>query len=211
MHHAWSLFALHKCISLEEYLPELGVLLGSTLDLNMSEIDLHCKRIDLKQLLTEGVNQFVAFANTEMQIPMVLCYTGDTQAIMLFTSWLKAQGVIVWPLELSSSAMIAIADTMVAKNYYDAKFVFDVVTHRKNLKKIEIEVDKQSFRALAGEKDAPLQESIIPYIHDRSGIVVGKLPLVLIAFAGFATVGMHVIQTSAWSSEHLRKLLQCIQ
>lgn len=211
MRHVWSSFALHRYISLEDALPELGRLFGSPLDLDVTEIDEHCKRIDLKQKLDEETNQFVAFSNVQLQTPMVLCSTGNNHTIMLFISWIRAQGVILWPLKLDTAAMVTIADAIGSQRCYDTRLVFELVTQGKHLKKIEIEVDKQSFRALAGEKESPLQKAIIPYIYERSGLVVDKLPLVLVTFTGVAAVSPHEIIISFWNIQVLRTLLECIQ
>lgn len=213
MRHEWSLFGLHRLISLEEQLTELKDLLGSNLNVDSTAIDDHRIRIDLVQEQEDGINQFTMFFDGRMRLPMVLCYTGADQWIHLFCSWLKSQGVIIWPVELDTQAMLQIADTIVGMQCYDTKFVFDVVTTDRNLKKMELEVDKASFRRLTSELKSPtaLQESIVPYIYQRSGMLLDQLPLTIISFTGAASVTHSRIVLSSWSSDILNKLLGLIQ
>lgn len=213
MRYEWSLFELHRLIILEERFTELKELLGSNLNLDILAIDEHTTRIDLLQENDDGINRFILFRNSKMRVPMVLCFAGEDQWIQLFCGWLKSQGVIVIPIELNAQAMLGIADEIIGLQSYDTKFIFDVTTTDRNLRKLELEVDKESFKFLTRNLTlhTALRDKIVPYIYHRSGMIIEKLPLTVISFLGAASVSHDKIVVSSWSNETLEKLLELTQ
>ncbi|CAR27415.1 hypothetical protein ZYGR_0I06890 [Zygosaccharomyces rouxii] len=213
MRYEWSLFELHRLIFLEERLTELKELLGSNLNLDKLAINEHTTRIDLLQEHDDSINRFTIFCNAEMRVPMVLCFAGEDQWIQLLCSWLKSQGVIVLPIELDSQAMLSVADEIIGLKSYDTKLIFDVTTTDRNLRKLELEVDKESFQRLTREltSHTALQDIIVPYIYQRSGMIIEKLPLTMISFTGAASITHDKIVVSSWSNDTLKKLLEVVQ
>ncbi|GCE99144.1 hypothetical protein ZYGM_002530 [Zygosaccharomyces mellis] len=213
MRHEWTLFELHRLIFLEEKFTELRDLFGPNLTLDTMVVNEHTTRLDLLLENNEDTSRFIIFRNPKIQVPMVLCFTGENQLIQLLSCWLKSQGVIVLPITLNPQAMLNMADSIRGLQFYDTKLIFDVNTTDKNLKKLELEVDKESFKLLTADLSShtALRDKIVPYIYQQSGIITEKMPLTMISFAGAASITHNKIITSSWRNDTLEELLNLIQ
>lgn len=210
MPHVWSFYALNKCIYLEEHLSALEALLGSTLSLATRQIKPYhqvdieeYKRIDLKQDLEESEGHFVLLCKKEFQVPALLSYSGNSYPKDIILEWLKSElGVVIYPVKLDSKSMIDIADAFMQTNerhistFYDTKFLLDIETQNENLKKMDIEIDKESVKILSSSQPSPLNEAILPYIFQETGIRLPRLPLSMIVLTGLVKIKRDAIITA---------------
>lgn len=210
MPHVWSFYALNKCIYLEEHLPALEALLGTTLSLGTRQIKSHhqidiakYRRTDLEQDLEESVGYFALLCKEDFQVPTLLGYSGKSYPKDTILEWLKSElGVIIFPVNLNQESMIDIADAFMLRNerqlsnYYDTKFLFDIDTQNENLKKMDIEIDKESVKILSSSLSSPLNAAILPYIFQETGIQLTKLPLSMIVLTGLVKIKRDAIITA---------------
>lgn len=80
--------------------------------------------------------------------------------------------------------------------WYNMRLVFEVDTDDKNLKNIELDIDKKSiyFLASEGTSEDPIADSVFPHIHERTGLLCGELPLVELKLQDMITLNKHMIQ-----------------
>lgn len=128
-----------------------------------------------------------------------------------FLEYLKlAFSIIVKDLQLTNKWMTQIASYVLRNTksdlenevydiwhcWYNMRLVFEVDTDGKNLKNIELDIDKKSIYFLANEgtsKD-PIVDSVFPHIHERTGLLCEELPLVELKLQDMITLNKHMIQ-----------------
>lgn len=219
MPHVWYFHALDESIDVKEFLERLQEVFSG--QLTVESRDAHCsnsaRRTTLTQDRGDSPDQFILVSDKELEIPTILAFSGDRDALAGFLEWLKSDiGVVMYRMILDQKSMFAVADAMCGKSqprFYDSKFLFEVTTENKSLTTIGIEVDRRSLRSLSANRDRPYQESVVPYLYQETGMFLEKLSLTSIALTGHAKITKDGVTTLGNDIDDaiLMELLRSIQ
>ena len=220
MPYLWSFYALNKYITFNDRISEIEDILRSPIStsiyefnetINGHEANSAYSRIELDYDIEDSQSKFIVVGKKECKVPMILAYSGNHENIgSAFVDWLKSElAVVVWPISISKDMMIKISDAVVLPGnplyefedykWFNTKFLFDVDTTGGNLRKLEVEILKDSCMKLSKNSRLPYSEAIIPYVYYQTGMKVLELPLTSISFTGYLKISEEGIIAVAFS------------
>ncbi|QLG70288.1 hypothetical protein HG535_0A02260 [Zygotorulaspora mrakii] len=225
MIHEWSFYVLDGSINWRTQLGSLERLLRSSISIGNQVIYAEDSREGAKyvrkrfEIESEELISFMELVeNKNFRIPTILSFAGNEYIKDLILGWIRSEcGVIILPIEFNGTFMIYVVDaifyasTLHFSETYRTKLIYDVDTENKNLKKLELELDKDTLKTFTDmEKRSVFEKCIMPYIREETGLILEKLTLSMISLAGFARINKRGISTFAntLETEILLTLLQ---
>ena len=206
----WSFYAVNQCVDLETKTGSLESLLRSTVAIDnkmvkslddSAHIQYLKKHIKIES--EEASSKIILLEAEGLEISTLLSFAGDSTVQELVLEWLKSEfGAIVFPIQLDQKVLVQLVDSILHTNkmknaeFYRIKFLFGVETKQGSLKRIEMELDKGTMKTFSENSEKHVLENvIIPYIYQETGMQIQKLNLNMISMIGFAKFARDNITT----------------